>query len=699
MQSTLVRVSNRSDLPQDGWATVELPYSKDHPSVYTTRNIFGVVSRAVKGRNLGVHSTEFHMPVTIPPRSYLDYELVPGPEGETQPPHSSTDWTADNIQALIPVPVVTFTDGTISRGTVSKLVMLPGNTTALQEWRIEYLMDRGFRMVAFINEFSLQDAMPIEFYFNWSDRSDPKWWTTIQGLWVETGELLHLTCGLRWGAREPKKIDDKWITVLVDRVRDWGDAQAMTYYGHLLCLPSAMPAMGDVFDMKLVERRLRNLNAARVGRLRGVCLKWDGSWMRFGNTPELWRTPDDLQAYADQRAQNFEDFLRGEGDMWDYRTLGLAKYAGQTGSQEDFKSAGSALAVSVGDPRYIDEAMYSCSDYFRGFMHREADGSRLKSSDHPGWRTWSMLTHLESNKLTDPLGKQKSRDEIRGSGYSGEDDQHRSMNLAMETYALTGSRMLEEMFLDAIQTDLASHRNEFQDSPRAARRLGVWVGLGWLMDDNSPLNLLIDERTKLYLDVWLGKAFLTDPLRTVRVLSLGSAPTLGEQAIWSVWELSLHLIEVAAAERYNKLVRKMEQPELAQYITENCLTISKHGCVKIFDAWHCCTSVEYRMGDDAGLPLSLGDYMSLDPKHVLFGDGGWWDWILPAILILNDRLLTDGPDKARAMEIIRAVVPNGVFNQAQAEWYACSKIPSVQQGLYDQMRSRLMPSALRVGPN
>lgn len=682
------KFATKANSAHDQWVDLALPYKADHPSTYKLAALDPLEGRAptyaIKGRNLGYHSTMFHVPVSfLKAQDSFVMGLLPENTNIAQVPFHPSDWVADDIQALIPVPVAVFADDPINQvtGTIKPPVLVQSNS-ALQTWKVEADLTHGLRMVAYVDIYSLQDACPIKLSFTWSNRDDENWSMDLLTLALKTGEILHLKHGPKWDVGESYKVGNYWLTPLIVDPTAWGDAQSMEYYGWLLCLPNtpldAMFLTGP--ELAMVQRRLNNLLALKSGCGYAVASRetWNGNWLHFGMVPDFPTfnpRPSELADAADRRVQAFDGFQQGAGTMWDERPLGMAKRAGQTGSQEDFGSTKGSWAVSAGDPRWIEEGRYSCSEVFRGVQHRERDGSRLKFEQHKGWRTWSGLTHVVSSETTDTLGKSKDRPyEIPGSNYTGLDNQHRSQNLSLAVYALTGDYLLEDMFLDYVENDLAMHR-DFMDSPRGARMLQVWAGMHRLLpaDGSAQIEIRMREHTKLYLDRWIGKQFLGDPLKTVRWLDTGADPTLGyDKTAAIIWEHGLHMIGVAAANRI------LNDPELDAYMLQIGQSIMLIGCFKYFDTWHCCTAVEYQTGALEGVPLPLSAYIG-SPKRVTIGDEGWWDWILPGILIWRDlvRRLENASDKVRdeyigrADEIIAQVTAGGPWGWPQSEWWAC----------------------------
>lgn len=653
--------------PQTCWADVAIPYDPNAPEVQEfVPEDGGEPMIALRGKHQGKASTFYHVAGKWPSATKIG-TLRPPSKDVPLPAFCVSDWVADDVAALIPQMKQLFSDGTLETSELKKIELIE-TSFARQVFRLLFSFSNGFWVTAFVTVYTSQDIVHLKLNHRWSNQKDPSWETHFEGLMVVTGEYFAIDFNKRFGGSDPVHADGKWHTFL-SGARFMGDAQALPIYGRLLCLPSkAIPLSSPA----LLER-IETLTNAAIGPVIGMAepYEWEGKFLSYGHLPMI---PRGVNVRTD--SENFEiymrDFFTWPGDVYEPRPYGLAPTASQTGGQEDFGAVKGSMAIVAGNPFWIHQAAWSVSEYLRGFMHMEGDGTILRQANHPNWLTWSTLTNERAS--ADMLGKSRERPYSYGSRYTGLDNQHRSQLLTAAYLALSGDPMCEEMLIQLVETDLARDQSHVDAARASGRLLQTWANLSLVLPQDASEKCV--KMMMAYLKAYKEQSLWTGPVKvseTVQDPRVGIVDELGNALpAWTVWGHAIACKGFWAAWMATK------HQDFKDIALDLARSITMFGTFQTFPGtWHCCTAVRWL---DGGAPLPATSY-TLEPignaRDIAIGDGGWWVWILPAILIEAAYDPKDGPEKARAFSILRQVIGDGPNTWNESEWFAVVDLKSL----------------------
>jgi hypothetical protein len=464
---------------------------------------------------------------------------------------------------------------------------------------------------------------------------------------------------------------------VLSSTRTVGRGEQLYFSGSIYAGPSAGRPLqnlsypfGDRPITLTPSERVANFYADSRGPLNGIGTGWQGKWLAFGMTPEVpGGATNGGWTAANSSASGFRVLLDSTRDFYAQRPRGLSMAAGSTGAQEDFGACKGAFAVTVGDPRFLHEVGYSMFEMFgRPFHHREVDCTPMQAANHPGLRTWSQIINCRTTQ--DTLGMVCPLPYSWASnGWSGIDDQHRSQNNANMMLALTGSHALRQALRDLMQIDLAQEPG-FVDSPRAQGRLQMaWCNMLLLLDTHQErVRLLQHMSTRLedQRNTWLGRRFLGDPARPIRILQTGRSPTFVDAqgapiTAIVVWEHAIAVMGYWAGYRLTGDPRYRElAAELSRVIVNHC--IYQHA-----GEWIACTNVRYLLGAQEGMALPASSYHPAS-SDIEVGVS-FWEWVYPSVLICRE--LYRNVDPALVARCDQIVAWMGRPNTWQrSEWWA-----------------------------
>ncbi|GAB4136350.1 MAG: hypothetical protein Fur0037_00780 [Planctomycetota bacterium] len=686
-----IRLTNPASAARTQWIDVAVPKA-DAASLPLLCRLAPQGFPVLKGSDVGLHSTMFHVLASLAPHQSIAGNLVPVSNAPGSfDAFSLSDWIADSATGVIPVPSLVDSSG-VEHPFAASLSEVAEDVTAAR--RVLHLRGRMGSTPIFCDiylyVYACQDVVRVECTFTNSDPATSELSFHLGALWIETGEHLQIDYRNRLGLVPPvRQMAAPWhpsygkSVQIVSGPRVLGRGEQIFVSGSILCMPAqgrpALPllfraASGTAAPGSILitpAERIETLMAAYDKPAFGVCLDWQGKWLAFGFTPEL---PAGATAYgwddANASWSSFLGLLSQAGDLYDQRPRGLNRHAANTGAQEDFGACKGAFAVTVGDPRFLFELGYSVHEPFlRPFHYREHDGSPLRAANHPGLQTWSQIincrTTQETVGLACPLPYSWPSD-----GWSAYDDQHRSQNNLNALLALTGSYSLRDQVRDLAEVDLTQVPNRM-DSPRAEGRLGIaWANMLLLLDDpagRANLRSHALSRVQTILGLWAGRNFVSNPQKPIRILETGSDPTFLEPnntrvpAI-IVWEHSIAtmgfyaLWRVTGDQRFHDLAA-----EISKVIVNHCI-FQENG------HWIACTAIRYLLGAQEGDALPASSYYTGSPDiHIGIS---FWTWILPSVLICRDLNRGDTALVQRCDSILRDQAPSGPADWQQAEWWA-----------------------------
>jgi hypothetical protein len=585
---------------------------------------------------------------------------------------SASTWVADEPSALEPQPVIKrYGADPIAPDLVHKQLDLIENNAVRQVWHLRArLGDTMLVFDAYVYIYSGQDAVRLEGTFTNSDPTKKELNEEFEYLGVQTGEYFVLDYREHYNL-PPLMGAKPWLQAVADR-RVLADAQQIRFSGWMLCLPKRQPI--DVLNPSDLLR-LDSLRAyIQRGAVYGIGdFHSTPRWLAFKVAPKIPTRDIDI-------LHRFEEHIRlNKVDLYDQKYKNLAKRPANTGAQEDFGACKGGACVRRMEPLLIQELDYMVSEHFRPFHNRQTTGDPITKESNPQLWTWSQLP-IGTTQPPPPDDLGKGFDEAQGiwpprregTGYEGEDDQHRSQNTFNAAYALTGSYALRDILFDFYEIDRCQVPNRI-GAPRAIGRLFMaWSSILLLLPPEKAKVLEDHMRTRMdvILAQWLG--FHVPEDRPIRVLGTARSPSTLTDAdgqpveAWVVWEHS-----IAAMGFYAAMINS-EGPDHDRYkwaATHFAQLVALFGTFFDGVGWRCCTAVAYPRGDQEGNPVEY----SLNNKHQLRVVGedaqGWWAWILPAIKICR-ALTAEISVKKRCDEIIQQVETPLMTSWQHSEWLA-----------------------------
>ncbi len=649
------RIVNLSPEPQFGWASIAVPAAAK-PAEFMAFGPKGLP--AVRGRAIGTHGWLMH--VWIPSmggQATWEGKFTAWPKDRETLLYERSPWVPKDIFKLAPRPV--FRIGGKGFRPELKLVAKVESNPAREVYRLRSVPVQGLIYEAWLYVYTLQESVELECTITWSDREDPGYEKKGVSFALESAFQTRIDFAKRIGVKEPKRSESgRWRIALAQGVRI-GDAEQYKYRGQILCRPVELD-LSSPESKRLSEYRAGNLRARAVAPMKGICLDWDGHWLAFGVVPER---PKGRAPNASGLHREFLASLKRKGKMFDQRPLAGSWRSGATGGQKDFGASKDGYAVTLGDPRRIWELEYNDSTYFAGFHHREKDGSPLLHARHPKWETWSLYS--DHRLGGDMLGKiNRPYAYARGvSRQTGDDDQHRSQNYELALFALQGGYMLEQCFLDAVESDLAQMNPKRPGAPRAQGRLLMcWANYYLLLDKvgRAKVRANMDRRLKNALNTWSGRRLPAEH-GLVRVIDgqVKDDRVLKGVNAWMPWQTSIACMGYYAAWRVTSDVRYKEMAyALGSSVTQYAIFHDK-------GRWQCCTGVAYLKG---GKPIAPSAYRVGNPQLKL--SNSFFAWTLPAVRIFRALHPNDDALRQRADRILKEVMPGGPKSWGDSEWLA-----------------------------
>lgn len=664
-----VRVTNIGG-DQRRWVPVSIPKSKAISLAPFMRceSENGESAIAIRGRDIGTEATQYHLFVDQPAGSSWVWKLQDPIKSPPFAKFAPTVSVADAPFELRPQLVVYIEDDATHE--VSEIRPQLNDIKVVEENPARNVVSlrtvpvEGFMYEGWVYPHSFQDVVPFEILVTWSDRDDPRWARQVRGIALEFGEYPLVDYRVRHGWPEPFEKDGKWVQIIAGE-QPVGDGEQIAVTGSMFCVSSFNPLKPGAQPV------LRNLLGGLQGPLLATSLDWAGEWLAYDTVP---MQPADRDGWADANAAHagFVNSLQNTVGYYAQRPISLAQTAGQTGDQVPFGASKGSYAVTVGDPRWIYAARYSETLHLRGFHHRERDGSRLLFENHPTWRTWSQYTD-HRNVLDDAgmLGKPRAyRPYSLAFGphrWGGIDDQHRMDTHDVASYALTGSYMLENVLIDAVETDRAQVPNRIGAARAVGRLYTTWSHYYTLLSGRAKEQLAIRmaQRKQDVLNGWRGRHYEQGQVRTLsteRGANVIRDPQGNEYQAWVVWQEAIGARGLYGAW---KVTGDEDYMMLARAVAE---TVTLHGFYFDGTSWKVCAAVR-SFGvspPEEGIPIPPENYGM--PGWTSDG-GSFSSWILPAVVVCQE--LTNDPEiHARASTILHAFRPNGPTSWRDSEWFA-----------------------------
>lgn len=293
-----------------------------------------------------------------------------------------------------------------------------------------------------------------------------------------------------------------------------------------------------------------NPAAAEVNQLLGISLDWKESkaFGPFGTIPDSLAQTDSLKRnYATEKYNSFRNYKAGAGSMWDDLQLGLGKYPGMTGAQDDFGMLAGWDVMDSGCPELLERYRFAvCEEAMRPGHYMEISGSPVTHAAHPNWVSWSGATFWSSVVCPDKLGKNMIAGASECNGWLGKDVEHWSSNLLSAAGVLTNSyQIMDELNVEA-ELFLSGHTiptmrpgwstNSIWAS-RAVGRVYHAMAQNFLITARNDVKERIYQRTLQCVAVqWSGKD--ASPVRPMH--TIGPDPRqLPLNPSWLPWQESL----------------------------------------------------------------------------------------------------------------------------------------------------------------
>jgi hypothetical protein len=686
-----IKVHNPSDVERKAWVDIPTQYDANMPKRWEFAD--GRPGIIVKGEDIGDQTTMLHAYVKLGPKETFDLQIVPVATPDIQPlPFQMSSWIGDDQGVKDYFPKI--------------LIKRPGQPGALSDLEapvFSQVEDNEARKVFHLNGrvpesmlvfdgyyyvYNGQDAIRFEGTFTNSDPRKSDIDEHIQHIGFVLREFFamehreHFGCYYPW--RSP---DGNYHIVVAAGDRVLADRQQIPFYGWVL----AGPADQNNVDLHSVETRERlSWLSAYSARFWGDGYDHDGGEPvgigEYTDWGPFYRLPLAPQDRGHGRlARYFAEVTEGRRDLYDQRPMGLAKAAGQTGSQQDFGASKGNEIVVARLPEGIAMLRYNATDYFRPFHSKQVNGQPISKESNPQLWTWSQLPIGTTEPgPADDLGKgflgvwPPWR---TGTGYTGQDDQHRSQNTFHAAYALTGLHSLKAVLFDFLQTDRTLVPGRV-GAPRAIGRLfGAWAGElrvapkawhPWVFEVMRSKLGTVDRN-------WTGKQVSAD--RPIRVLgTMTDTRTLTDAdgnavTAWVVWEHAIAAMGLYAAARavekavVSPLVISPEKKSelrdtLFQHAIRTATLVARYGNFYDGTAWRCCAAVRYNEGELEGEPVTY----AIDSRDVSIADM-FWTWVWPACVIAR-RHAPDTELSERIDAIGRQLETQNPRNWDTAEWWA-----------------------------
>jgi len=504
-----------------------------------------------------------------------------------------------------------------------------------------------------------QDVVDLSLQAVWATTATTGMSADLGVLTLVIGERPVIDHAKRKGLPEqpsfyPEFFGGMWGQTLMT-ARAVGRASRIQWTGALLCL-----AAGERWSTPPSDARHANLQARLQGPLCAVSGAWAGSWGAFGELPVAppGAAPRALSSNA--------------ADEYDQRPLANFKEAGTTGEQPDFGccSRDGDPAVLL-QPGAVFDALWQVQAWgLRPTSNREIDGRPVRAADHPRMVTYGQRPDVRLGQ--DLVGWDRVLPYyLPGSGYTGQDDQHRSDNLLVAMFQLTRNPAVGSVIADHLELDTRrywSPDNAPIASPRDWGRTllawGAYSACGF--EGARPLMLrslgLLDQNASF-------RRIPQDSAHTVRVFSDnegkygwlipgGTDPERDMVRSWNPWQEGICVEGEWAAWLQTGDTRARDA---AITVAE---TIVRHAFSNASGQWRMAYACRWRT-DDPGAPL---------PDEIYPIDGPTLDhygypiqrWCLGAVRIAQVNSTDEGVRARAAAEL--AAFP--VVDWADAAWRA-----------------------------
>ena len=530
---------------------------------------------------------------------------------------------------------------------------------ACTRWKLTSMLpEHGIVLEWWADVYHASNVLRFHALVTWSDRHDSNWNRQFDALLLKSGEPLSIEFSTAHNIANNfvRDAEGNYVVLLGTNLA-LNDGAALPLAGTMACLPQS----GVELPEAETQEALENAQAARGGSLFGIVHAWQRHWGATGNPPAI--SASTAQAESALARESTTALLSQARGWFATRPMGGARSPGQTGNQPDFGACKGTLALY--DPAHLVAMRYSVqADCFRGAHLFDAHtGQPIKASDHPGWVTWSGVTHYHSGVTQDRLGKEPPQPPA--TGWRGYDNQHRSQNLLAAYLHVCNDPAMLETARRFAQLDLADYRYHFPQNgagaPRAiGRTLAAWAQL-YSATGDEVFRQLIDA---------------TIPRARNQMMSLGNGAVmrvlgvLGPDARYpvyvegqlsravSVWEHALAIVGLELARRVGT-ASTVWLDEIAAHVAHFLMS---HAIFEDERGFALVNGVAWNDGDAVPGGMVRGN------PALLLGDGGVTLWTAAGLLVAR-RVAPSHPNRDvvdRYLEIESARAPNDL---EMAEWW------------------------------
>lgn len=642
----LIKIQSISPLPTSVWVPVPVPYQE--AQALGERAILATPDarmQAYRGRQVGYQTVFYDVYVgNLPALGRIEGDLVPPRVGDRflLTEFSPTDWVTDDLSRLIPTYLVK-ADGVVYRSNATQM-RLTLETPARQSW--VHTTRCGPLVLHYLSTvWSAQDVIEWQLFAVHSDPMSNAFEGNIEALRVVFGEPVVVDDRLPLGIERPRydRTRDQWFFDLISEPLIMGDAQGLPIIrGALLCTDSSKPSPASFRSTdEHVRARVDKLRA-RGGGAPVTGRNWDGAWLAFQSAVEPRPTDAaELESMLDQQ----RGFMLRPQHLFAQRARGLAKAAGTTGAQEDF-------GVSRGAELYLGELLFGTTWHYhtqepmRPMHYREASGTPLRTSAHPGWVTWGQLTHWSCAVSPDRLGKPCPVPFFNTHRWSGKDDQHVSSNnlhAAVASFDWPAHRMLVDDEIRVAQANVRLLNGYGPGAPRAVGRRMLQNANQWILTGREDVwnNLVIGHGAKAHQFSFTPlSGFRTQgvPLTDLRVMV--DPATREAVPAMVIWEEGLCMTGLAAgwaAHRYRQELGLPEHPAthlIGAQLVGIATTLVRHYFAIGPDGWQTWLNVRWTgavpdprlIAGTTNVPGQIRDRVTVASR--------WFDWIGPGLYYL-----------------------------------------------------------------
>ncbi len=455
----------------------------------------------------------------------------------------------------------------------------------------------------------------------------------------------------------------------------FGNGQKQSWYGELF------PFL-DFSNMEQVGNALAALEYV----VYGMSTDWSakGAFTSLGavQQPET-ASPNAHWTQLLSQLDQYYGFINSPGSPWDDYPLGLTKTPGQTGDQADFGCTEAGAMTYLGAAELLDMIYFMATEETKRHGHYyEANGSEVRSANHPNWVTWNSATHWHTGVSPDRLGKTAPNLGMETHGWESKDWEHHSSNLLSLASLMTGSYLLLDEVDHEMEMYIAGHTlpsmkpgwsTNGRFPPRAFGRTHHAMCNHYLLTGRQDLYTRMMARfNECILPFWDGATHSPvknwEHIRDDRVL--GSTVDA-----WVPWNDSLGFVGMVAL--YNTTRSQAVKDLLVQWGN----TILNYG-------WHAdfngSTLTSLGLGGGVkwnadGSPLSEAEYY--DPLKYFHAGGGLILWGVQVLEVIKNNPLVFGEQNANKAALYAQYVrsnhptqPNVPFSE-YGQWLAIRLMP------------------------